>query len=258
MVSDYRSISEHLLRAQNVLFITGAGVSAESGLPTYRGIGGLYNQQDTEDNVPIEEALSGDRLLSDPALVWKHLNQIENACRKATHNTVHILIALFEKKINRVWVLTQNIDGFHHSAGSNNVIDIHGNIYDLVCMECSFTKKVNNYAEIDIPPICPNCKAHLRPKVVLFGEVLPLEKVVILKRELQQGFDVIFSIGTTSTFPYIANPIHQTYQKPGSTTIEINPQPTEVSHYCDYIIRENAGVALQNIMNDWDKLQKES
>ncbi|MDP7040514.1 MAG: Sir2 family NAD-dependent protein deacetylase, partial [Myxococcota bacterium] len=114
-----------LEQSQNILFITGAGVSADSGLPTYRGIGGLYNEEDTDDGMPIEEALSGRVLLKDMHLTWKHIGRIEAACRGAGFNRAHEVMALFEERFDRVCVLTQNVDGFHQAAGSKNVIPIH-------------------------------------------------------------------------------------------------------------------------------------
>jgi len=146
-----------LLKAKSVLFITGAGISADSGLPTYRGIGGLYNDSDTQDGVPIEAALAGETLKANPALTWKYLSQIEERCRNARYNRAHEVIAKIEKRFPRVWVLTQNIDGFHTDAGSKNVIEIHGNLHRLFCEACGWKTEVKNYGEINIPPKCPDC-----------------------------------------------------------------------------------------------------
>jgi NAD-dependent deacetylase len=160
-----------LLRAsRSLLFITGAGLSAESGLPTYRGIGGLYQGRNTEENVPIEALLSAETMESRPDLTWKYLLQIEEACRAAKPNRGHEVIAEMESEFDRVWVLTQNVDGFHHRAGSRNVIDIHGDLHRIRCMQCPYFRPVTDYSEFDIPPRCPDCDGILRPDVVLFGE----------------------------------------------------------------------------------------
>src|SRR5512146_115305 len=127
-----------LSKAANILFITGAGISADSGLPTYRGIGGLYNNRHTDDDIPIEEALSGKMLAAAPAIAWKYISQIERACRGAAFNRSHEVIAQMEQFFPRVLVLTQNVDGFHYQAGSKNVIDIHGDIHQLACTACSY------------------------------------------------------------------------------------------------------------------------
>jgi hypothetical protein len=119
-------VSEVFARATSALFITGAGISADSGLPTYRGIGGLYEDATTEEGIAIEDALSGDMLRERPEVCWKYIHQIERACRGATWNRAHEVLALMEGRYERTWVLTQNVDGFHRRAGSKNVIEIPG------------------------------------------------------------------------------------------------------------------------------------
>ena len=110
------SIVRALQRSQSILFVTGAGISADSGLPTYRGIGGLYDIELTEEGYPIEEVLSGPMFQANPELTWKYLGQIANAARGATYNRAHEVIAEIEQHFPRVWTLTQNVDGFHRSA----------------------------------------------------------------------------------------------------------------------------------------------
>jgi NAD-dependent deacetylase len=240
-----------LLRGcKSILFITGAGISAESGLPTYRGIGGLYNDKTTEDGIPIEMALAGETLASRPEVTWKYLSQIEKRCRNATFNRAHEVITEMEKNFQRVWVLTQNIDGFHHAAGSKNVIDIHGDMHRLVCPKCGWRTTVRDYSEITIPPHCPPCKNIVRPEVVFFGEMLPYDKLQILGDELNQGFDIYFSVGTTSVFPYIQQPIWDAkdLKRP---TVEINPGQTEISDIVDIKIALGAKEALDQIWKEY-------
>ncbi len=231
-------IAEEMRRARRLLFITGAGISADSGLPTYRGIGGLYNDQATEDHFPIETALSGSMLEANPAITWKYLHQIENSCRGARFNDAHAIIAEWQTQFE-VCVLTQNIDGFHRDAGSRNLIEIHGDIHDLLCTRCDYAATVPDYSELAMPPACPHCRALVRPRVVLFGEALPSAAIQHLYAELNQGFDLVFSIGTTSVFPYIAGPVAQASQS-GIPTVEINPGETHVSHFVDYKLASGA------------------
>lgn len=245
-------IADILAHARSALFITGAGISAESGLPTYRGIGGLYEEADTEEGIAIEAALSGDMLAARPELTWKYIYQIESACRGARANRAHEIIAELEKRLPRVWVLTQNVDGFHGDAGSRNLIEIHGNIRRLRCTRCTLRRTVRDYAELDIPPWCPQCGALIRPEVVLFGEMLPQGPLGDLLEQSVDGFDVVFSVGTTSAFPYIAQPVLSA-RAAGKPTIEINPGKTEVSDVVDYRIRAGARVALEAI---WETLLK--
>ncbi|MDR1461806.1 MAG: NAD-dependent protein deacylase, partial [Azoarcus sp.] len=119
-------IADSLRRAERPLFITGAGISADSGLPTYRGIGGLYNDRQAEEGISIEEALSGHMLAHRPELTWRYIGQIERNCRDAEPSAAHRLIAALEAEKPGTWVLTQNIDSLHRTAGSKNLIEIHG------------------------------------------------------------------------------------------------------------------------------------
>lgn len=238
-------IVEEMRRARRLLFITGAGISADSGLPTYRGIGGLYNDQTTEENFSIETALSGSMLEVNPAITWKYLHQIEYSCRGAHFNDAHAIIAEWQDRFE-VCVLTQNIDGFHRDAGSRNLIEIHGDIHDLLCTRCNYAATVPDYSGLEMPPSCPRCHALVRPRVVLFGEALPSPEIQHLYAELEQGFDLVFSIGTTSVFPYIAGPVAQASQI-GTPTVEINPGQTNVSRFVDYKLTSGAAVSLRAI-----------
>jgi NAD-dependent deacetylase len=241
------AIADILRAASRVLFITGAGVSADSGLPTYRGIGGLYDVEVTSEGYPIEVALSGPMLRHKPEVCWKYIHQIESACRGAKYNATHAAIAEIERRIPGTWVLTQNVDGFHAAAGSRNVIEIHGDLADLHCTRCAWRKTVADYAGLEIPPTCPTCNSLVRPKVVLFGEMLPLDAVEVLKRELALGFDAVFSLGTTSVFPYIAAPV-EIAKRQGVPTIEINPGRSKVSDIVDIRLPARAAVVMDAIL----------
>jgi NAD-dependent deacetylase len=240
----------HIRRARRLLVITGAGISADSGLPTYRGIGGLYEDKLTGDKVPIEVALSGEMLRLEPQLTWKYIHQIESACRGARFNDAHRIIAAMQDRFESVCVLTQNIDGFHRDAGSRDLIEIHGNIHELHCIQCDYDTWVTDYSAIEIPPRCPKCTALVRPRVVLFGEMLPEAALEALYQQFQGGIDVVLTIGTTSVFPYIAGPVQQA-RRAGIPTIEINPGDTEVSLIVDHRLKQRAAVAMQNI---WARL----
>jgi NAD-dependent deacetylase len=235
-----------LEQSRSILFITGAGISADSGLPTYRGIGGLYAGSGTEEGLAIEEALSGRMMRCRPDLTWKYLSQIERSCRGARFNRAHEILAALERRFDRVCVLTQNVDGFHRQAGSGNVIEIHGDLHQLSCPRCNFREQVADYADLAIPPRCPDCAGTLRPDVVLFGEMLPLDQATRLDREMAQGFDLTFTIGTTSIFPYIAQPVLEA-KRHGKPTVEINPDVSEVSHLVDLRLMMGAARSLEEI-----------
>ncbi len=248
---DIGRVVEVLARSHSLLFITGAGISADSGLPTYRGIGGLYNAEHPDEGIPIEEILSGEMIRRRPELTWKYLGQIEQAARGAQFNRAHQVIAEMESRFERVWTLTQNIDGLHRQAGAKNVLEIHGNLHDLLCTGCEWQQTVADYGALSLPPRCPQCRAILRPRVVLFGEMLPRETVESLHDQLDAGFDVVFSIGTTSVFPYIAGPVEAARRR-GWATVEINPTVTCVSRLVDIKLSMRAAEAMDAI---WTRYQ---
>lgn len=245
-------LAELLGTARSVLFITGAGVSADSGLPTYRGVGGLYETETTDEGVPIEAALSGQMLSARPEVCWKYMLQIERACRGAEPNRAHEVIASLQARAERGWLLTQNVDGLHRRAGSEPLIEIHGNLQKLHCLACSWTSRVADFRALEpelgtaaapTVPRCPDCGSLIRPEVVLFGEMLPSHAVAALERELHAGFDAVVSVGTTSAFPYIAAPIMIAKQS-GKPTVEINPGTTDVSSVVDLRIQAPAAATF--------------
>jgi len=246
------SVVEILRECTSILFITGAGISADSGLPTYRGIGGLYEDKDTEDGMPVESALSAATIQTDPSITWKYLSQIELNCRGATFNRAHEIITEMQHHFDRVWILTQNIDGFHTAAGSTNTIEIHGNVYDLKCMQCDWKQTVKDYSALKIPPTCPKCSTFIRPDVVLFGEMLDVDKLQLYRNELRKGFDLYVWIGTTGVFPYIQSPLYE-LQYTTAKTVEINPDDTVLSGDMDIKIPIGAAEALDLIWEQYEQ-----
>ncbi len=240
------AVAALLARVRRILFITGAGISADSGLPTYRGIGGLYHERLTAEGLTIEEALSGEMMARRPDVAWRYIAEIEANCRGARPNAAHRLIAAMEHEKPLVCVLTQNVDGLHRAAGSRNLIEIHGTVHRLRCMECPHSRPVPDYAGLQIPPACPVCGGVMRPDVVLFGEDLPCGAIDRLEDVLAAGVDAVVSIGTTSVFPYIAGPVVWAWRA-GVPTVEINPGDTEVSHIVDRRLQMGAAEAMSEL-----------
>ncbi len=230
--ADVERFAGWIREATDILFITGAGISADSGLPTYRGVGGLYEGAGTEDGLPIEEALSGGMMKQRPQLCWKYIHQIEAACRGATPNVAHETIAQLARRTARVVVLTQNVDGLHRAAGVEDPIQMHGDVHQLRCTACTWAERVDDYRQLAALPRCPSCDAVVRPAVVLFDELLPPDAVQRYERELARGFGLVVTVGTTAAFPYIAAPVHMAPGW-GARTVEINPGRSAVSDLVD-------------------------
>jgi len=241
------AVAEHLRHARRALFITGAGISADSGLPTYRGVGGLYDSDDTEEGMRIEDALSGQVFAMRPDITWKYLIQIEKTCRGARPNAAHLAIAYLEEYLDQVMVFTQNIDGLHRMAGSQDIIEIHGNLQELACTACSHEEAAGDLGGREMPPLCPVCGAVLRPKVVLFGEALPEVELDRFIDAFQEGFDIVFTIGTSSLFPYITQPVVLAAGS-GIPTVEINPEQTPLSDVVDIYLPLGAAEAMSEIL----------
>lgn len=233
-------IARALQRAERILIITGAGLSADSGLPTYRGLGGLYNGR-TAEGLPIEAALSGPMLGRDPALCWKYLAELGRACLGARPNAAHEAIAELQRRKPGCWVLTQNIDGYHRAAGSppERLIEIHGRLEPLYCQSCGArSAELAEHLQRPLPPRCA-CGGILRPPVVLFEEMLPERAVATLYEELGKGFDAVLAVGTSASFPYIVEPILRA-RRLGGFTAEINPGSSEISGLVDLHARARA------------------
>jgi len=254
---DIEHVADLLREANDVLFITGAGVSADSGLPTYRGTAGLYTNGFTEEGMPIEEVLSGQMFERRPDLVWKYLLEVGRSAYEAKPNRAHDVIAAMEERFNRVCVFTQNIDDLHNQAGSTRVLEIHGNMRRLYCTNCGHGEELDaerfadHKDDASLPPRCHECEGVMRPTVVLFNEMLPVQVLREFEAEQARGFDVVFSVGTTSVFPYIAAPVMLASSR-GIPTVEINPSKTEVSQFARIRIPLGAAQAMDAI---WTALE---
>jgi NAD-dependent deacetylase len=234
MDAEIRQVAAAIEAAERILFITGAGLSADSGLPTYRGLGGLYNGH-TADGLPIEACLSGPMLQRDPALCWKYLAELGRACLGARPNAGHHAIAELQRRKPQCWVLTQNIDGYHRAAGSpaRRLIEIHGELQPLYCPSCGFeSPELADHLRRPLPPRCEQCGGAMRPSVVLFEEMLPEEALRRLYDELHKGFEIVIAVGTSASFPYIVEPAMQA-RRDGGLTAEINPSSTDISRFVD-------------------------
>lgn len=231
---------DELSKANFVVVLTGAGVSAESGISTFRDPDGLWAKFN-----PMELA-SIDGFLSNPQKVWEWYQYRRDVLHKAKPNAGHFAIAEMEKIFPKFTLITQNVDRLHQSAGSKNVVELHGNIIENHCFNC----KKPYYGEVILPngeiPHCPECGGLIRPSVVWFGEMLPFESLHLAEIASQEC-DFFFSIGTSAevypaaSLPYIA-------KRNGAIIVEINPKLTQLSPYADFRIHETSAKSLPEIV----------
>ncbi len=239
---------EVLQEANCVAVLTGAGISAESGIPTFRGEEGLWKKY------RAEELATPTAFSQDPKLVWEWYDWRRGIIGQKEPNPGHKVIARWEETFPTLSLITQNIDGLHQKAGSKNIRELHGNIWKLRCTrEGMITENYDNPLK-QIPPLCSNCGALLRPHVVWFGESL---SPTILQESIQLSSecDVMFVVGTSAVVqPAASLPFEAS--EAGAKIVEINPDPTPLSLYTDFSIRGKSGEILPIIDEELKKTSK--
>jgi NAD-dependent deacetylase len=233
------SLIEKLKSAKSILFFTGAGISAESGIETFRGKGGLWNK------MSAEELASFDGFMKNPNLVWEWYQYRRKIVRETKPNAGHKTIAEFEKHFAEVTVVTQNVDNLHKRAGSNNILEVHGNIERNFCMDCKTFYGLEDFMETNEPPKCEKCGGMIRPDVVWFGEMLPQDVFAEAERKAREA-DICFIVGT-SALVYPAAYIPISAKEAGATLVEIDIEPTNISNQVDYSIYGKSGEVLPKI-----------
>ncbi len=227
------SIVNKLKSGQRVVVFTGAGVSAESGIPTFRDkLDGLWNRFSAED---LDCA---DGFKASPQLVWEWYAWRRKMIVDAKPNLAHHAIALMETLVPEFTLITQNVDGLHQRAGSTKVIELHGNIHRSRCFDEDIA--IDKWAETDeVPPPCPHCGGMLRPDVVWFGEGLSGDTYGKAKEAIR-NCTMLFSIGTSSQiYPAAVFPYEAAHR--GAMVVQINPNPTDLDQVTSFILRGKAG-----------------
>jgi NAD-dependent deacetylase len=247
MKSDFTKVGELLQDARRVLFITGAGVSAESQIPTFRGATAAFADGMTEDGLPFEEVLSAETFQRNPELSWKYFFLLELSIRGKLPNSAHRAMAALQTPRRKVYVATQNIDELHQRAGSQKIFELHGNLRRIICTKCDYHAHRETYETLAKLPRCPQCQAILRPDIVLYGENLPQPVLDAFRNEQNKGFDLVFSVGTTSLFLYVIEPVAAAARR-GIPVVEINPETTPISNFADFRFTEPAGETLRRIL----------
>lgn len=227
-----------------VTVLTGAGISAESGVPTFRGKDGIWKDKKAEEIATMQT------LNSAPEMFWEFYNWRRDLLKQIKPNLGHYALVDIENFFEEYTLITQNVDNLHAVAGSKNLVEIHGNITRDLCTSC---KKVFPAIEHPQNHLCPQCKAALKPDIVLFGDALS-PKTLGRAQEASAVCEVFFSIGTSSlvepaaSFPYIA-------KGNGAYLVEINPDQTPLSGNADEVINAPASEALTHLVMALDRLR---
>lgn len=230
---------EAIRDARHLCVLTGAGISAESGVPTFRDAHtGLWSQYRPQD------LATSDAFLRDPELLWRWYHWRRNLIAKAEPNPAHLALARLEAMVPRLTLITQNVDGLHQRAGSTEVTEFHGNIFVNRCyiegleIECDDDTAV---------PTCPACGGLARPGVVWFGETIP-EVALDTALSASKDCDFYLSVGTSSLV-YPAAALADLAREAGSVVAEINSQTTDLARSYHFAIQGAAGVALLALVN---------
>lgn len=220
----------------SLVVLTGAGISAESGVPTFRGKDGLWR------NFRSEQLATPDAFRDNPSLVWEWYDWRRNAIKDARPNPGHFALTELENQKKGFTLITQNIDGLHQMAGSKEIIEMHGNIWQIRCTKCGDVKQDHRVPLEKIPPRCGQCGEIGRPNVVWFGEIIPME---VIDRSLKavEECEVMLIIGTSGIVEPAAS-MGLVAKQTDKTVIEINLEPTPSSPLFDMTILGKSGEIL--------------
>ncbi|MEN3033959.1 MAG: NAD-dependent deacylase [Aquificaceae bacterium] len=224
---------------RKIAVLTGAGISQESGIPTFRGNDGLWEKYDLYD-LATPEGFS-----KNPRLVWEWYIHRRNLIKSAKPNEAHKTLVKLENKLGDGFILiTQNVDNLHRIAGSKNLIELHGNIFKVKCTNCK--AEYFEFGDLKPMPECKECGGLLRPGVVWFGESLPIDA---LNRAISysESCDIFVCIGTSAVV-YPAAELPVLAKQRGATVIEINPERTPVSDIADIKIQDKASSGVKKLL----------
>ncbi|HEV2860121.1 MAG TPA: NAD-dependent deacylase [Pyrinomonadaceae bacterium] len=234
-------LERRLRAAERVFVLTGAGVSAESGVPTFRGGGAAAVWK----GMPFSRISSAEMVERDLPEVWAWFDYRRGRIEECRPNPAHETLARWQDRFGAFTLVTQNIDGLHAAAGSREVLELHGNIRRGRCTACKSREELGPPGRRDGPPACSSCGSFLRPDVVLFGEMLPAG-VFELAAERAAECEVCLVVGT-SAIVYPAAGLPLIAKRAGAFLVEVNPEPTPLTEYCDLVLEGRAGEILSRL-----------
>ncbi|MCA1817622.1 MAG: NAD-dependent deacylase [Acidobacteria bacterium] len=234
-------VRTRLRAARSVFVLTGAGVSAESGVPTFRGGGGAAVWK----GMPFYEISSAGMVERDLPEVWAWFDYRRGVLKTLRPNPAHATLARWQDRFAEFTLATQNVDGLHRAAGTREVLELHGNVWIARCMSCRARADVRELNDEERPPACPDCGSPMRPDVVLFGEVLPAG---VFERAAARAAacEVCLIVGT-SALVYPAAGLPELAKQMGAFLVEVNPERTHLSALCDVSIKGRAGEILPRL-----------
>ncbi len=242
------TLQKRLSTAENIVVFTGAGISAESGVPTFRGEDGIWKK------MKPEELANFDAFMRNTKLVWDWYKHRKRIMQTVQPNAGHYAIAEMEKYFQHVSVVTQNIDNLHRRAGSSTVYELHGNIERNYCIGCGKPYPNEDVLKSESIPHCTTCKGLIRPDVVWFGEMLPQDE---WNDSIQAAefADILFVIGTSAVV-YPAASIPQMAKRAGACIVEINIEPTDLTPFADETLLGKSGEILPGILEYCKEVKK--
>ncbi|MDQ3257682.1 MAG: NAD-dependent deacylase [Acidobacteriota bacterium] len=243
-IQNLKIAREKLANSRRLFVLTGAGVSAESGVPTFRGGGTSVVWR----GMPFHVLSSARMVEENLPLVWEWFDYRRGIVSECQPNAAHWTLTKWKLsgRFQEFTLVTQNIDGLHHAAGSLEIIELHGNINRARCASCWAPREMSDVPADERPPLCPSCGDVMRPDVVLFGENLPEDALQRAHRQAK-SCDVCLVIGT-SALVYPAASLPDVAREAGAFIIEINPEETAYSHRCDVSLRGPAGEVLSQLL----------
>ncbi len=240
MESALRQVAERLRAAHAVAVLTGAGISAESGVPTFREAQtGLWARFRAED-LATPEAFA-----RQPDVVWNWYTWRRDLVRRAEPNAGHRALVDLASRVPRFSLITQNVDGLHQRAGSDSVIELHGNLLRTVCSLCE--RPAEWWPDAPVPPRCPDCDGLLRPDVVWFGEPLPRSALAAAYTAVQSA-EVVLVVGTSGLVEPAAS-LPRLALAQGAFVVEINPTETPLSASASIVLNGTAGAVLPRLLS---------
>lgn len=247
MQKELHCAAECLCSAKAPLFLSGAGISAESGIPTFRGSDGLWK------NYRPEELATPEAFARDPHLVWQWYNWRKRLIAECNPNPAHFAAARLPQLLPNILCITQNVDGFHRAAGLNDILEMHGNIYRTRCVHCGAV--AHNKDEVTPATLCAQCgRTPLRPDVVWFGEALPAPIMQKIHEYLQKA-DAILVVGTSGTV-YPAAGFAIEVRRRGGQVITINTEMAYQHYPKDIYLRGKAGEILPALVETLAKMAR--